>query len=421
MATMTPDSARRVLLRSSWQMANIGDMAHAPGAIGLLTESDPALQVVLWARRISAQERTILQSWFPGLEVITGDLDADGRASTDELAAELDRSDFLIHGSGRLLAGEPDVVRWADRTGKPYGFLGITVDPLSPDAATNLADMAALVDALGGQDMPERRRQLLAEARFVYCRDSISLAHLSHHGLQGEQVRFGPDAVFAFRHEDVAGAEATLAALGLTDDGFVTVVPRLRYTPYHQMLDTRTGHPERIKDAINTVYRKREFAVLIDVIVHVVREHGRQVLLAPEMSYAPRVSAEIAAALPGDVAASVKVLDQFWGPATATSTYARSAAVVSMECHSPILAARVGTPSLYLRQPSDTIKGRMWADVGLGERLHELETPDPAAVVAQVSDFLMDQSTHRAVTQERARSAENLLQHHTATALSALA
>ncbi len=417
---MALNTAPHILLRSSWQMANIGDMAHAPGSIRLLRETDPDLRITLWARRISDDEGELLQSWFPGLDIVLGDLDADGVASTVELEAAIAAADALVHGSGRLWAGEPDVVRWADRTGKPYGFMGITVDPLSPDQATNLTDMAALVAALGADDMPERRHELLREARFVRCRDSVSADHLARHGLADELTGFGPDAVFAFQHEDAAGADVLADELDLPSEGFVCVIPRLRWSPYHHMLGTPIGHTERLKDAVNAVYRELEVPVLIETINRVVREHGRTVLLAPEMTYAPQLSAEIAALLDDDVASSVRVMDRFWGPATAMSTYARAAAVVSMECHSPILATRVGTPSVYLRQPTDTIKGQMWADLGLGDRVHELETPDPASVADQVSGFLVEQENHRSLVHKHAAAAEDLLRRQTAEGLPAL-
>ncbi len=38
--------------------------------------------------------------------------------------------------------------------------------------------------------------------------------------------------------------------------------------------------------------------------------------------------------------------------------------MVSFECHSPIIALAQGTPAVYLRQPTDTIKGQMYHDIG---------------------------------------------------------
>ena len=39
----------RILLRSSWQMVNIGDIAHTPGVLALLEKHIPGAEVTLWA------------------------------------------------------------------------------------------------------------------------------------------------------------------------------------------------------------------------------------------------------------------------------------------------------------------------------------------------------------------------------------
>lgn len=401
----------RVLLRSSWQMANIGDMAHAPSAIGLLDRLAHDIEVVLWARRIAPAEQATLQRWYPRLRVILGELDESGRASTEELAEELERCTFLLHGSGRLLAGEPDVQRWSLATGKPYGFFGITVDPLSPTVTTTLADMAAITRRLGDGHISPERLALLTRAAFVYCRDSISVDYLARQGVEGPTVRFGPDAVFAFDPpaED-HGAAALRRRHGLDADGYVCIVPRLRYTPYHHMLGTTVGPAERLKDAVNATYRDRELGVLADAIIHAVRRMRRRVLICPEMTYAGALGAEMLAELPADVQASVSVMTEFWTPAEAMEVYAGAAAVVSMECHSPILAGRVGTPSIYLRQPTDTTKGEMWTDVGLADRIVELDDVDTHLAGLTVARFLDDAADSVAVTRERSDAAAALLE-----------
>jgi len=42
--------------------------------------------------------------------------------------------------------------------------------------------------------------------------------------------------------------------------------------------------------------------------------------------------------------------------------YKRALAVVSMECHSPIIAYANQTPAFYLRLKENTIKGQMYYD-----------------------------------------------------------
>ena len=39
----------RILLRSSWQTINIGDIAHSPGLLAILEKYLPETEVTLWA------------------------------------------------------------------------------------------------------------------------------------------------------------------------------------------------------------------------------------------------------------------------------------------------------------------------------------------------------------------------------------
>ena len=49
------DAPRRVLLRSSWQTVNIGDIAHTPGMLALLEKHRPADAVTLWPKGLNAE------------------------------------------------------------------------------------------------------------------------------------------------------------------------------------------------------------------------------------------------------------------------------------------------------------------------------------------------------------------------------
>ena len=42
----------RILLRSSWQTINIGDIAHTPGVLRLLEDHIPEAEIYLWPSRI---------------------------------------------------------------------------------------------------------------------------------------------------------------------------------------------------------------------------------------------------------------------------------------------------------------------------------------------------------------------------------
>jgi polysaccharide pyruvyl transferase WcaK-like protein len=99
----------------------------------------------------------------------------------------------------------------------------------------------------------------------------------------------------------------------------------------------------------------------------------------------------------------VAVLDRYWLTAEAASVYARAAAVLSFEMHSPIIAVSAGTPAILLRQPTDTRKGQMWRDVGLAAWMFEIDASTGAQIADRVVEVGRDvPAARRAAEQARA-------------------
>ena len=95
-ATTAAGKNRKILLRSSWQTVNIGDIAHTPGMLRLLEQHRPDCEVTLWPNAISSEVQAILRKRFPQLKIV---MDEAGQA------AALDACDFFLHGSGPGLVG----------------------------------------------------------------------------------------------------------------------------------------------------------------------------------------------------------------------------------------------------------------------------------------------------------------------------
>ena len=94
----------RILLRSSWQVVNIGDIAHTPGVLALLARYVPEAEVRLWASADLSDEVAAMEHRrFPALQIVKGTIGADGKASNPELADAIAWCDFLLHGSGASL------------------------------------------------------------------------------------------------------------------------------------------------------------------------------------------------------------------------------------------------------------------------------------------------------------------------------
>lgn len=394
--------APRILLRpATSQKGNIGDIAHTPGALRLFETHFPEAEFTVWPVGISEESRAGLLDMFPGVRLVEGELDRDGTPSTPELAEAWADADLLLHGSGPGFKGQDYMQAWRAASDKPYGIFGITSDPVygihrdHPEGAT-LEEFRRLIEGLPADHLSAQVRTVLDGAAFIFCRDTLTQRHFHHQKIQSPVIEFGPDATFALQIRDDERADATLAELGLERDKFLCAIPRLRYTPYHRIHGTPAGEKGRAKDAINEKTREKDHAKLRDLIVRWVRNTGLKVLACPEMSYQVELARELLIdPLPDDVKAKVVWLDRFWQPDETASVYARALAVASFECHSPIIALTNGTPAFYLRQPTDTIKGQMYHDIGVSDWTFEVDESSGEQWFARLKEIHDDPSAAR--------------------------
>lgn len=361
---------KQILLRSSWQTVNIGDIAHTPGMLALLEKHRPNDAVTLWPNTLDAAVETLLTTRFPKLKIAK---------TADEKNAALKACDFFLHGSGSGLVGAKEALL-AMKAGKPYGFAGVTLN----------------------DSEIKTQRELLANAKFVFMRDTDSLAALKKSGMAVPTMAFGPDATFALDIRDDDAATKLLAELKLEAGQYLCALPRLRWTPYWEIHPERTKpNPER--SAVNEAFAERDHAKLREGIIAWVRETKKKVFLVPEMTYAvARLKPLLFDPLPADVKESVAVMERYWLTAEAASVYAKAAAVASFEMHSPIIACANGTPAVLLRQPTDTRKGQMWRDVGLKDWIFEIDDTTGKQVADRLVEIGKDLPSARK-TAEKAR------------------
>lgn len=332
----------RILLRSSWQTVNIGDVGHTPGMLTLLGELLPAAEVTLWPSNVGDGVRAMLKKRFPKVAFAE---------SSAEVKAAFDKCDFLLHGSGPSLVAQKQVAAWKDKTGKPYGVLGIT---------------------LSGVDTEVRR--LLDGAAFVYFRDTISLKLAKDKGIKCPVMAFGPDAAFAVDLRDDERAAAFLKKHGLEDGKFLCAIPRYRNTPYWLIHGREMTAADRAKDQENQANKETDHAKVRDALVAFVRKTGMKVLVCPEDKSHMAIGKEMfVEKVPKDVRDKLVWREDYWLTDEALSVYIRSLGLLSMDMHSPIMAVGNGIPAIHCRFRQQTSKGQMWKDVGLGDWLFDLD------------------------------------------------
>lgn len=356
-ATAAPQLARakkapHIVLRSSWQTVNIGDIGHTPGVLTLLERHVPEAKVSLWPMDIGNGVEAMLRRRFPKLEILKSKQEAHA-------------GDFLLHGSGPYLTAHRDVAEWRKETGKPYGVYGIT---MAAEGDPGLLRMR-------NNGLDAYCRDLLDTARFVFLRDGVSLDVVRKHGVKSPVIEFCPDGAFAADVRDDRTALAFLSLHGLEPGRFICCLPRLRGAPYWRV---KPGYAfDEGKHRRNEEMKEHDHAPVREAMISIVRETGMKVLVCPEDSTQMETGKEMLVdPLPASVKPHVVWREKFWLTGEALSVYVRSAGLLSMEMHSPIMALGNGIPAIVCRFVEQTTKGVMWRDIGLRDWLFDLDKED---------------------------------------------
>lgn len=394
---------KKVLLRSSWQSVNIGDIGHTPGALALLWKYCPELEITLWPGKLEHGSRDFLKDTFPKLRFAEGSVGKDGKPTTPELGRAWAETSLYLNGSGSGFAGSQHAIAFRRATGKPVGVFGTSTDPVSgfgegrdPEGGT-LESLRERALRLPKNHLQGDLRFVIDEAAFFFCRDTITRDYLRAQGVRTPLVEFGPDAQLGMPMRDDAKGERWLRERGLEAGRFICVIPRLRYTPYHRMRGQTPTEVDRKKDEINDRTTEKDHAKLRDLITRYVRETGNRVMVCAEMTYQVEMGRDVLVqALPAEVRGNVIWRDTYWLPDEAASVYAKASCVVSLECHSPLIALHQGTPIIHVRQPTDTCKGQMYRDIGCTDWLQEVDETDGAGLWRVLSEIVKDPAGARA-------------------------
>ena len=387
--------APRIILRSSWQTVNIGDIAHTPGVLALLEKHLPQVEVRLWPSKVDNGVEEMLMKRFPKLIILKG----------AEVKQAFEECDFLLHGSGPSLVAEKDVVKWHEATGKPYGVYGITL-PTTGSTATKATPEAVISKTI----------QVLSGGRFAFFRDGPSLELAKKKGCTCTVMGFAPDGAFATDLRDDEKALAFLKEHDLEEGQFLCCLGRLRYSEYWKM---KPGVKfDEVKHARNEAMREHDLGPLRAAIIAVVQQTGMKVLLCPEdRSQMEVTKVNFYDKLPDDVKKRVVWRSTYWLTGEALSTYVRSAGLFGAEMHSPIMCIGNGIPAIVCRWAEQTSKGLMWRDIGLGEWLFNLdEESEIPGIVPAVLAIAKDPAAAKAkaikgreIVQQRQRETMEIL------------
>lgn len=334
-------AGKKVLIRSGWQTVNIGDIGHTFGLLAIMERFLPEVDLVLWPKAYDRGVEPLLQQYFPKVKIVKSPIGE----ITPELKTAFEECAFMLHSSGPFVTANKELTSWYQTTKKPFGIYGVSLDEVN----------AELFD-------------LIAKAAFFYCRDTESLKYLKTLNNPCPIQAFAPDSTFGIKLYNDQKAKAYLDKVGLKSGEFICVIPRLRFTPYWQMVNRVPSDSEKERYAISTAYTGRDGEKMQQIIIDWVKTTGLKVLICPEVTYQVEFSKEnLYDPLPDNIKKNVVWRDSFWMPDEATSVYKQARAMVCCEPHSLIMALANGIPSIHVKQATDTRKGQMFRDIGLGD------------------------------------------------------
>jgi len=354
LSSMPSGKKKTILLCSSWQTFNIGDIAHTPGVLTVFERFLPDVKVILWPHDIANGVKEMLERRFPNVPIIQEEQDVKNAFV---------EADLFVHGSGPSLVGRRDISRWIEATGKPFGIYGITFP--GKYVARDVKLTASPMDI-----------ELLNKASFAFFRDSVSLDFAKEIGITCPIMEFGPDGTFAVDLQNEELAITFLKQHGLEEGKFMCCIPRYRYTEEWLAKGKNRPYVQEHVD-INNKMKHHDNGPLREAIIRIVRETDMKILICPEdETHVALGKSLILDHLPEDVKKRVVWRDKYWLTDEALSTYKRSAGLFGLEMHSPIICIGQGVPAVVCRFYEQSTKGYMWRDIGLGDWLFDMDIPE---------------------------------------------
>ena len=203
---------KKILLRTGWQMRNIGDVCFTPAMLAALARFIPEADVTCWASNIDEAGHKLIRRDFPNAYIIDGKLTDGGKPTPPHLQKAFAESDLFLYNSGMVINyGLHGVHDWektlgsvlpfylASNLGKPYGTWAQTFDTFAPPSPIVL-------------------RRVLSDAKFLFTRDSISIGILKDAGIAGPHIAYAPDIAFQYRQRNDAAANTYLQSAGIPSE-----------------------------------------------------------------------------------------------------------------------------------------------------------------------------------------------------------
>ncbi|WP_428667333.1 polysaccharide pyruvyl transferase family protein [Runella sp.] len=381
-----------IVIRSSWNDNNIGDIGHTPGTLRLLERYVPEAQIILWHAQPRPVTEALIAKNFPKVKIIQGAFFNAENSENAALKAAFEQADLYIHNSGMSMNYGLFNYEWGGvmsnlapfyyciENNIPFGLYGHSFDKFAPPSLSLFRDV-------------------LNRAAFIYCRDGDSVKFLKENQFKTPVLEFGPDGCFGIDVRDEEKGLAYLKQVGLEAGKFLVVVirtntPHLNATGKGDLMNPAPSPEQQEQDRLRLDKVK-------DLITKWVQTTGQKVLIAPEALKETKYGKTMLYdQLEADIKPKVICRETFWSADEAMSVYARANCAFGMEPHSLIMALALGVPVVHARSLKHGRKGWMFRDIGLPEWLFEIDQASAADITGAVLNIYQDYPAAKAKVQK---------------------
>lgn len=347
----------RILLRTSWGTDTFGDLACIPAVYRSIQRFIPNTEVLIWPDKINDDLRAMLEKNFTSLNLVTGEINASGEPDTPELQEAFKSADLFLY-----IPGTRKKIDWA---GKGHGTETWSLDYCQQ------TDLPYVIYGLG--DIPDASEEQTAfikkmnASALTFVTESISEGKIKNLKTKIDNLKTGPDPLFAFDLKDDTGARHFLEDNGLADQNFIVV---------KTMLEIRS-------DTENTVTEEK----IIFLLENWIKSTDHSILLIDDAEEGTDQFDRIYGNLPEPVKSRIVLHRGMLAPDLMSSILEKSRIVAAMSAYPLYPALMSDIPVYCFADLSSDSTGQIFLDLGLKDAVAEIRRISGEELLAKLSEI----------------------------------
>jgi len=336
----------KVLFRLGWDIKDNNDIAYIPALYRLAQRTIMNTEFYFWFQDSDSKVLEMLNKNFVNLKMVTGEIDASGQPSTDELQTTLSESDLLIYSTGAATQ-----VDWANKGdgGIETRSLQYCLDNKIPYAIMGIGEIP--ID----NTTQDRFLKLANGANYIYSTSSLIDKKLKDNNIKISKLQISPNPLFAFDLRSDSSSRDILESYNLQGKDFLTIEFRAVGLNEEEVIN----YSKKIASLITAWVEATEKYVLI------LPTHPEDIDPTFNHIYNP---------LSDDIKNKVVFLQDKLMPDLAASIYEKSRVVSSMSLFPVCSAIQAGVPAYFLSTIDLSERSKTIEDAGLKNTIQELDS-----------------------------------------------